>query len=145
MTAIDRDLASARQAGCPANLLQADLENAPWPLVHQTQPQQFGAVVVTNYLWRSLLPTMVASVAPGGILLYETFAEGNAEYGRPSRPDFLLKPGELLSTCRDLTIIAYENGVLDEPRRCVQRIVAARPPAGARSASPSGLPAIYTL
>ncbi len=141
VTAVDRDLDSARRASCPGTLLQADLENAPWPLMNESGPRQFDAVVVTNYLWRPLLPTIVASVAPGGVLLYETFADGNAEFGRPSRPDFLLQPGELLTTCRELHVIAYENGVLGQPRRCVQRIAAIR----RSSAKEAPSPVVYTL
>ena len=138
VTGIDQDISKATHLGHAATLVQADIELGPWPLTTPScDLQQFDVVVVTNYLWRPLLPTMVTSVAPGGILLYETFADGNAEYGRPSRPDFLLKPGELLSICRDLTVIAYENGVLDEPRRCVQRIVAVRPPSIDQSTSPN--------
>lgn len=72
--------------------LQADIENGPWPLHART----FDAVVVTNYLWRPLWPQILASIAPGGALIYETFARGHETVGRPSRPDFLLAPGELL-------------------------------------------------
>jgi hypothetical protein len=56
-------------------------------------------VVVTHYLWRPLLPAIMAAVAPGGVLIYETFAAGNETVGKPSRPDFLLRPGELLDAC----------------------------------------------
>ncbi|MEN9483504.1 MAG: hypothetical protein RJB37_1384, partial [Pseudomonadota bacterium] len=81
-----------------------DIENGPWPLPGRT----FDAIVVTNYLWRPLLPAIVASVAPGGVLLYETFAHGNASVGKPSRPDFLLQPGELLDRVRpELRVVAY--------------------------------------
>ena len=106
----------------------ADIEGGAWPL----PGTQFAAVVVTNYLWRALLPTLVASVAPGGVLLYETFADGNARFGKPSRPDFLLQPGELLRACAgELQVVAYEDGFLDGPPRCVQRIAARRPAPGA--------------
>ena len=88
--------------------------------------RQFGAVVVTNYLWRALLPTLVASVAPGGVLLYETFAAGNETVGKPSRPDFLLQPGELLTACVGLRLVAFEDGFLDDPARFVQRVAAVR-------------------
>jgi hypothetical protein len=83
-------------------------------------------VVVTNYLWRALLPTLVASVAPGGVLLYETFAVGNETVGKPSRPDFLLQPGELLQVSAGLRVVAYEDGFLPNPARFIQRIVAVR-------------------
>ena len=106
-----------------ALLIEADIESQPWPL-----KQTFGAVVVTNYLWRPVLPAITHSVAPGGVLIYETFASGNAVFGRPSRPDFLLEPGELLAACKDFTVVAYENGTLDNPMRCVQRIAAVRKP-----------------
>ena len=83
--------------------------------------------MVTNYLWRPLLPTIVQSVAPGGVLVYETFAAGNETVGKPSRPDFLLQPGELLGACAGMRIVAYEDGFLASPARFVQRIAAVRP------------------
>lgn len=104
----------------------ADIENGPWSFSGRT----FAGVVVTNYLWRPLLPTIVASVAPGGVLLYETFAAGNETVGKPSRPDFLLQPGELLASCAGLHVVAYEDGFLEAPARFVQRIAAVRVAAG---------------
>lgn len=127
VTGIDRDLAPARSAGAPGTLVCADIENQPWPLTAGSEPQTFGAVVVTNYLWRPLLPTMVHSVAPGGVFLYETFASGNETVGRPARADFLLQPRELLTVCKDLQVVAYECGTLENPLRFVQRIAAIRP------------------
>lgn len=126
VTGVDRDLTQARDALPSATLVGADIEAAPWPLVVHGQPQQFGAVIVTNYLYSPLLPTVVNSVAPGGVLLYETFASGNETVGRPARADFLLQPGELLSACRALHVVAYENGTLEQPARFVQRIAAVR-------------------
>lgn len=125
VTAVDRDAQAL--AALPAmhpqlTRLQADLENGPWPL----PGQRFDVVVVTNYLWRPLLPTLVASVAPRGVLLYETFAQGNEAVGRPARADFLLAPGELLRACADLRVVAYEDGFLEAPARFVQRIAAVR-------------------
>lgn len=100
----------------------ADIENGPWPL----EGRAFDAVVVTNYLWRPLWARILGSVAVGGVLIYETFAHGNASVGKPSRPDFLLQPGELLSACAELRTVAYEDGFLSEPERFVQRIAAVR-------------------
>ena len=100
----------------------ADIEQGPWPFTGR----QFDAVVVTHYLWRPLLPTIVASVAPGGVLIYETFAAGNETVGKPSRPDFLLRPGELLGVCQGLRVVAFEDGYLDAPPRFMQRIAAVR-------------------
>ena len=82
--------------------------------------------MVTNYLHRPLLPLLVASVAPGGLLIYETFARGNERFGRPRNPDFLLAPGELLDAVRGrLRVAAYEHGVVDLPKLAmVQRICA---------------------
>ncbi len=127
-TGVDRDPAALAasadlaQAGA-ATLVQADVEHGPWPL----PGQQFAAVVVTHYLWRPLWPQILASLAPGGVLIYETFADGNQTVGKPSRPDFLLQPGELLSRCASLRIVAYEDGFLDAPPRFLQRVVAVRP------------------
>ena len=103
--------------------LAADIENGPWPFAGRA----FAGVVVTNYLWRPLLPAILQAVAPGGVLIYETFTAGNETVGKPSRPDFLLAPGELLRACAGLRVIAYEDGFLDEPARFVQRIAAVRP------------------
>lgn len=117
------------QAQLPASarLVVADIENNPWPLIDKNGlPEQFAAVVVTNYLWRSLMPTLLASLAPGGVLIYETFAQGNASIGKPSRPDFLLRTGELLQVCAVLRIVAFEEGFISAPERFVQRIVAVR-------------------
>ncbi len=91
-------------------------------------PQQFDAVIVTNYLWRPLMETLLASLAPNGVLIYETFTAGNETVGRPARPDFLLRDGELLHICAGLRIVGYENGFLAAPERFVQRIAAVKQP-----------------
>ena len=125
----DEALATASAWGTP---LQADIENEAWPLPGQS----FGAVVVTNYLWRALWPQILAAVQPGGVLLYETFAQGHETVGRPSRADFLLQPGELLQVAAQggLRVVAYEDGFLPEPERFVQRLAAVREVPGARPA-----------
>jgi SAM-dependent methyltransferase len=104
----------------------ADLENASWPL---RDDEKFAAVVVTNYLHRPLFPYLFDALAPGGVLLYETFAVGNEHFGKPSNPNFLLNPGELLDAVRGrLRVIAYQDGFINVPRAsCVQRIVAVAP------------------
>lgn len=146
VTGVDREIASARAALSGATLVEADLENAPWPLMQDGKPQRFGAVVVTNYLWRPLFPTLIASLAPGGVLLYETFAQGNETIGRPARPDFLLQPGELLRQCDALQVVAYESGFLDAPARFVQRIVAVAPtPPVFTEGAPTVVPPRYPL
>ncbi len=142
VTGIDRDIAPARLAQAPGKLVCADIENGPWPLTAANGPQTFGAVVVTNYLWRALLPTMVQSIAPGGVFLYETFAAGNETVGRPARADFLLQPGELLQASLGLHVVAYEHGCLDSPQRFVQRIAAVRP---LDPSAPTALPARHAL
>jgi len=121
---VDRDPAAMEAAAGVALVVQADIEHGAWPFAGQC----FDAVIVTNYLWRALLPTIVDSVAEGGVLIYETFAVGNETVGRPSRPDFLLQPGELLRACIQLHTVAYEDGFLQNPDRFVQRIAAVRKP-----------------
>ena len=125
VTALDRDTSRfAPHSG--VEIVQADLEDgSPWPLPGRT----FGAVVVTNYLHRPLFPALLAALAPTGVLLYETFMKGNERFGRPSRPEFLLKDGELLELARDrLSVTAYEARMISEPRMAmVQRIAARRP------------------
>lgn len=129
VTGVDRDAQALEEIramgppqglGPPAEVLLADLEGGPWPLAGR----RFDAVVVTNYLWRPLLPVLVASLAEGGLLIYETFGLGHAQFGRPSRPEFLLRPGELLEAARGLRVLGYEDGFLDQPPRLVQRICA---------------------
>jgi SAM-dependent methyltransferase len=127
VTGVDRDAAAVAPLRDIGRIVVADIETAAWPLAGET----FDAVVVTNYLWRPLLSTIVASVAPGGVLIYETFAAGNEAFGKPSNPDFLLHPGELLWACAALQVVAYEDGVLDGPPRRVQRIAARRQAADA--------------
>jgi SAM-dependent methyltransferase len=122
VTGIDRSVEAIEAVKPFGRALLADIENGPWPVAGET----FDAVVVTNYLWRALLPEMVRSVAPGGVLIYETFAIGNERVGKPSRPDFLLQPGELLLACEGLHVVAYEDGFCDRPERFVQRIAAVR-------------------
>ncbi len=122
VTGVDRDAAAIEPLRPLAEVVVADIETGPWPL----QGRRFDAVVVTNYLWRPLLATLVASVADGGVLIYETFATGNESVGKPSRPDFLLRPGELLQAAAGLRIVGYEDGFLAEPERFVQRVCAVR-------------------
>lgn len=120
LTGVDRDGAALEPLSALGRIVVADIENLAWPLEGET----FDAVVVTNYLWRPLMPTLVACLADGGVLIHETFTVGNEAFGKPSNPAFLLHPGELLAHCRDLMIVAYEDGLLDGPRRRVQRIAA---------------------
>jgi SAM-dependent methyltransferase len=126
--AVDRDVAGVADLSGTRQLqiVEADLESGTsWPFGER----RFAGVVVTNYLHRPLLPRIVAAVAPGGLLIYETFAVGNERFGRPSNPDFLLRPGELLDAVHGrLRVLAYEDLELQEPRpRAVQRIAAANP------------------
>jgi SAM-dependent methyltransferase len=124
VVAIDRDLTSLRWLEHPRlQKHEADLEGAEgWPLGDQT----FDAVIVTNYLWRSIFDDIVHAVQHDGVLIYETFAEGNERYGRPRRPEFLLQPGELLARVASrLEVVAYEHGYSEQPSaRVVQRICA---------------------
>jgi SAM-dependent methyltransferase len=127
VTGVDRDAVAVEPSRALGRVIVADIESAPWPLASET----FDAVIVTNYLWRPLLATIVASVAPGGVLIYETFAAGNEAFGKPSNPNFLLHPGELLWACATLHVVAYEDVLLDNPPRRVQRIAARRQAADA--------------
>jgi SAM-dependent methyltransferase len=125
VTAVDRDT-SALASDSTIEAIQADLEDgSPWPLPQRT----FGAVIVANYLHRPLFPKLLESIAAGGVLIYETFMEGNERFGRPSRSEFLLKDGELLELVRGrLSVVAYEARLVSEPRMAmVQRIAARRP------------------
>ncbi len=124
VTAIDRNIAALTPSQT-VDVIQADLEDgSPWPL----GARRFGAVVVTNYLHRPLMPVLLDALEPGGVLLYETFMIGNERFGKPSRPDFLLKDGELLEMVRGkFSVVAYEARLISEPHMAmVQRIAARR-------------------
>lgn len=134
VTGVDRSPEAIAAVAPLGRALCADIEDGPWPL----PGERFAGVVVTNYLWRPLLPRLLDSLAPGGVLIYETFAAGNESVGRPSRPDFLLQPGELLRVCQGLRVVAYEDGFLDAPARFVQRVAAVREgPATSADAAPA--------
>ena len=122
--AVDRDVAAFADPPPGVALLAADIESGPWPY----EGRRFDGIVVTNYLHRALLPVLVGSLEPGGLLVYETFARGNERFGKPSNPAFLLAPGELLEAVRGrLHVIAYEDLVVEEPRpAAIQRVAARR-------------------
>ena len=130
MTGVDRDISQTRallgalQPG-RLELAEIDLEDGrPFPF----RGERFDGVIVTNYLWRPILPDILAVVAENGVLIYETFGAGNERYGRPRNPEFLLRPGELLAAARPpLRTIAFEHVRLTEPDRIVQRICAVGP------------------
>ncbi|MEW6369481.1 MAG: class I SAM-dependent methyltransferase [Pseudomonadota bacterium] len=125
--AVDRDrqaLASAAGAGIATLEVDLEEEGAAWPF----ETGRFAGIVVTNYLHRPLMANLIASLAPGGVLIYETFALGNEAFGKPSNPAFLLRPGELLDLAAGagLRVLAFEDGVVSEPKPArVQRLCAA--------------------
>lgn len=120
VVAVDRE----RQVLAGLRFVQADLEGGrPWPF----PGERFGGVVVSNYLHRPLFPVLRAALAAGGILIYETFMAGNERFGRPSNPEFLLRPGELLEAFGGLRILAFEQGRARRPKPAVvQRLCAVR-------------------
>ena len=125
--AVDIDAESVRSMDGTAGIETrvADLEGAPWPF----SGRRFDGIVVTRYLHRPLLAPLLDAIAPGGVLIYETFAAGNEHYGRPRNPDFLLQPGELLEWTRGhLRVIAFEDLYVDSPKPAmIQRICALHP------------------
>jgi SAM-dependent methyltransferase len=128
VVAVDRDVSRLADllGDAQIDVMEADLEGgAPWPL----EDRRFAGIIVTNYLHRPLLPKIAAALQPDGVLIYETFGVGNEKFGKPSNPDFLLKPGELLDFARaeGLLVRAYECGEVAEPRPAVlQRIAAVK-------------------
>ena len=102
-----------------------DLELEEWPILGS----HFDGIVVTNYLYRPHLDQLPLMLNEGGVLIYETFAQGNEVFGKPSNPNFLLKTGELLAlTSRHgLKVLAYEDIYLDRPKPAMmQRICAVK-------------------
>jgi SAM-dependent methyltransferase len=127
VSAVDRDAGalaeiSARAPGIATRA--ADLEGAAWPY----QGRSFDGIVVTNYLFRPLIPQLLDALAEDGVLIYETFMTGNERFGKPSNPEFLLRPGELLDVVRGrLTVVAFEQGEVATPRPAVvQRLCATK-------------------
>lgn len=123
--AVDRDpVALSSVTGVPGiHARQVNLESGDWPY----ESSSFDGIVVTNYLFRPRLELLLQALAPGGVLIYETFMQGNERFGKPSNPDFLLQPGELLVRVAGLHVVAFEQGVVSVPRPAVvQRICAAR-------------------
>ena len=140
--AVDRDAAAVAASegegisACQFDLEREGAEREPgWPL----QPLRYAGIVVTNYLHRPLMPALLASLAPGGVLIYETFAAGNGQFGKPSNPAFLLAPGELLQMALavpGLRVLAYEDGYVADPAPAmVQRICCRRDSGGVAPAS----------
>jgi len=123
VTALDRHIGLLEPHDA-LEILRHDLEDGSlWPL----ENRQFGAVVVVNYLYRPLLPRLVGAVAPGGLLLYDTFAIGNEAFGRPSNPDFLLHPGELpTAVAGELTVLDYFHGRTEHPKPAMRQQICAR-------------------
>ena len=121
VTAVDRDTQALPEG---ITFVKADLEDgSPWPFAGR----HFGAIVVTNYLHRPLLPLLAGALQEGGVLIYETFMVGNERFGKPSNPNFLLRPGELLQAFGSLTVVAFEQGTVERPKRAaLQRICVIR-------------------
>ncbi len=123
--AVDRNaLALAGLQGLPGvTTAELDLEGDDWPLARQS----FAGIVVTNYLWRPRLADLLALLAPGGVLIYETFMLGNADYGKPSNPDFLLRPSELreVAAAAGLREVAFVAGYTDLPKPAMCQAICA--------------------
>ena len=123
--AVDRNFeAIAKLSAVPGiTAMQLDLEGDGWPLAAQT----FAGIVVTNYLWRPQLPAVLAMLAPGGVLIYETFMRGNEAYGKPSSPGFLLRPGELreIVQAAGWREIAFAEGYTTSPKPAMRQAICA--------------------
>jgi len=119
VTAVDRE----PQSLTGVRFVQANLEDgSPWPL----RGEEFQGIVVTNYLHRPLFPLIERALAPGGVLIYETFMAGNERFGKPSNPAFLLAPGELWTAFGGLHIIAFEQGRCLQPKPAMMQRLCAR-------------------
>ena len=122
--AVDRDAEALATLGGVAGITTrvADLEGDAWPFGQA----QFDGIVVTNYLYRPRLDDLLVALKPGGVLIYETFMVGNEVFGKPSNPQFLLRPGALLDVVRArLSVVAFEQGRIDKLNPAmVQRICA---------------------
>jgi SAM-dependent methyltransferase len=124
--AVDQDISAIQNVHSSAITPKClNLEEATWPSLGA----KFGGIVVTNYLYRPHLDRLPELLEEGGILIYETFALGNEKFGKPSNPNFLLNPGELLAFAarHSLKVLAYEDIYVDEPKPAmVQRLCAVK-------------------
>ena len=124
--AVDQDISAIEASHSPLiTPKHLDLEQEAWPLLDL----EFCGIVVTNYLYRPHIDQLPKMLQKGGILIYETFALGNEEFGKPSNPNFLLNPGELLlfASRHDLKVLAYEDIYVDQPKPAmVQRLCAVK-------------------
>jgi SAM-dependent methyltransferase len=132
VTAVDRDVEALRSlAGPRCSVREIDLESGTPENALAALGGGYDGIIVTNYLHRPLLPVLAEALAPDGVVIYETFAIGNERFGRPSNPDFLLRPSELLEVFAGLTVIGFEQGEISLPRPAViQRIAAVAGPLG---------------
>lgn len=123
--AVDRDASALAALRGVAGISTAclDLEGETWPLAGR----RFVGIVVANYLWRPRLPDLLALLIPGGVLIYETFMDGNAAYGKPTNPDFLLRPGELraVAAAAGLREIAFAEGYVERPKPAMRQAICA--------------------
>lgn len=128
MFAVDRDFeAISGLQGIPGICAKVmDLEGEHWPLAGR----RFAGIVVTNYLWRRRLPDLLTLLAPGGVLIYETFMLGNEAYGKPSRADFLLQPGELrvVAAQAGLQVLDFCEGYVEQPKPAMRQAICALRP-----------------
>ena len=134
VTAVDRDAdvlrgleTEARRRGLTVTTRVADLETAPAPLPDEA----FDVIVAVHYLHRPLFPRLLAALRPGGVLVYETFTTAQAARGKPTNPDFLLRPGELRELVSPLQVLDWREGEFDG--RDVSSVVARRSPLTADS------------
>jgi len=115
--AIDRNAEELDALRCQANtgslmIVRANIETAhglPF------RPESFGAILVFRFLFRPLAQPIVEALAPGGLLLYETFTHDQRKLDSgPKNEHFLLAERELLSLFPTLSPITYEEGLLPD-------------------------------
>lgn len=119
-------LAAAREHPARAQAVRCDLETGGGiPL----RAASCGAVLVFRFLSRPLAPAIEHVLAPGGLLLYETFTHEQPRHGwGPSRADFLLGTGELPSLFPGLEVLEHDESPTHEPRpESAARLVARKP------------------
>jgi SAM-dependent methyltransferase len=126
VVAVDQDISGLDdlKENKQLEILAHDLEQSHWPFTGR----RFAGIVITNYLHRPHFPLLIDALAPGGVLIIETFAQGNERFGKPRNRNFLLRPGELLDAfARSLHVVAYEHGEEKQPRPAIrQRLCAVR-------------------
>ncbi len=89
-----------------------NLENETEQQSERLNNSSFDVIVVSHYLYRPLLPSLLRALRPRGLLFYQTFTQQRLGASGPSNNAYRLAENELLRHCAGLHILLYrEDGL----------------------------------